>query len=370
MRIFVSLGIVVLLLSCTPSTSTQVDQARLEELNNALKKDRIADVHSVLVDYRGDRIFEGYYGAPDEDWGDALGEVMHTPDRKHDLRSVSKSVTTLLLGMALGEDWQEDLGRTLGSLFPDRYGDMEKGVDSVTLEDVLTMQAGIEWNEMTEPYGDADGNYSLINDENRLYETDDPLGLVLGRKVITKPGSEWYYNGGLTQLLGFIVQSETNESFEAFLEDRLFGPLDINDYDWRRARNWPVANPPATASGLRLTAPDMAKIGELVLARGRWNGEQLVDPGWIDAMTARHVETIPWFNEEGMNCGYGFMWYRGEIGTDDVIFASGNGNQKIMIFPGRELVITIQAGRYNDFTQPTERLVAQAVLAAISGDGG
>lgn len=370
MRNCVPLGVVVFLLSCTSSASTEVNQAKLEELNNALKEDRIADVHAVLVDYRGDRIFEGYYEAPDEDWGSSLGRVAHTPNRKHDLRSVSKSVTTLLLGMALGNDWKEDLERPLGSFFADRTGDMGEGTNLITLDDVLTMQAGIEWNEMTEPYADAEGNYSLVNDENRLYETDDPLGLVLARKVVTKPGSEWYYNGGLTQLLGFIVQTETGESFDTFLEERLFGPLDIEDYDWRRADSWSATIPPATASGLRLTARDMAKIGQLVLARGQWNGEQLVDPDWIEAMTARHVESIPWFNSEGMNSGYGYMWYRGEIGSDDVIFAAGNGNQRILVFPERELVITIQAGRYNDFTQPTERLVAQAVLAAIPGDSG
>lgn len=215
-----------LLLSCRSSAPTEVNQAKLEELNNALKEDRIADVHAVLVDYRGDRIFEEYYEAPDEDWGSPLGQVKHTPDRKHDLRSVSKSVTTLLLGMALGDDWKKDLERTLGSFFPDRSADMGEGIDIVTLEDMLTMQAGIEWNEMTEPYADAEGNYSLINDENRLYETDDPLGLVLARKVVTQPGGEWYYNGGLTQLLGFIVQTETGDSFDSFLEVRLFGPLD------------------------------------------------------------------------------------------------------------------------------------------------
>lgn len=370
MRNFVPLIVMVLLISCTSSAAAEVNQARLEELNNALEEDRIADVHAVLVDYRGDRIFEGYYEAPDEDWGSPLGKVKHAPDRKHDLRSVSKSVTTLLLGIALGDDWNQDLQRTLGSFFPDRSSDMGEGIAFVTLENMLTMQAGIEWNEMTEPYADAEGNYSLTNDENRLYVTDDPLGLVLTRKVVTKPGGEWYYNGGLTQLIGFIVQVETGDPFDTFLQDRLFGPLDIEDYDWRRASNWSATSPPATASGLRLTARDTAKIGQLVLARGQWNGRQLVDPGWIDAMTARHVKTIPWFNEEGMNSGYGYMWYRGEIGTDDVIFASGNGDQRIMVFPERELVITIQAGRYNDFTQRTEKLVAQAVLAAISGDGG
>lgn len=370
MRSFVLLGVIALLLSCASGASTGVNQAGLEELDNALEEDRIADVHSVLIDYRGKRIFEKYYEASDEDWGNPLGTIKHTPDRKHDLRSVSKSVTTLLLGMALGDDWKEDLDRTLGSYFPDRSGDMGEGTDLITLEDVLTMQAGIEWNEMTVPYADAEGEYSVINDENRLYDTDDPLGLVLSRDVVTQPGSAWYYNGGLTQLLGFIIQTESGESFDTFLEHRLFGPLDIEDYDWRRASNWSAATPPATASGLRLTARDAAKIGQLVLARGQWNGEQLVDPHWIDAMTARHVETIPWYNEEGINSGYGYMWYRGEIGTHDVIFAVGNGDQWIMVFPERELVITIQAGRYNDFTQPTGKLVAQAVLAATSGDGG
>lgn len=369
MKVLTVSGAVMLFVLCGSSASAQqVDQDKLDELHKALQENRIANIHAVLVDHRGQRIFEEYYEAPDEDWGDPLGEVSHTPDRKHDLRSVSKSVTTLLLGPALGDDWKQDLKRTLGSLFPDRSGEMGERTDSVTLEDLLTMRAGIEWNQMTKPYVDAEGNLNSEHDEIRFEESDDPVGLILAHDLVTDPGTEWYYNSGLTQLLGEIIQRETGVSFTTFVEDRLFGPLGIDDYDWRRSGHWPEASPPATASGLRLTANDTAKLGRLILARGEWNGEQLVDPEWIDAMTARHVETIPWYNAEGMNSGYGYMWYRGRVGAHEVIFAVGYGDQWIMVFPDRDLVITVQAGRYHDSTETTGMRIAQAVLAAIDDE--
>lgn len=367
MRTIAALSASALLLLASPFAVGDTETSGFDALHALLESDQIADVHAVLVDHRGERVFERYYTAPDENWGEAIGEVTHTPERKHDLRSVSKSVSALLLGVALGHDWQQDLQRPVVQFFPARTGQLGKGFESVSLEDVLTMQAGIEWNEMTEPYGDGEGNYNPENDENRLYDTEDPLGLVLARDVLTEPGTEWYYNGGLTQLIGFVVQAETGMPFTDFLEASLFGPLGIEDYDWRRSEAWPESVPPATASGLRLTTRDMAKIGQLILDRGAWQGEQLVDPQWIDAMTARKVETIPWFNTDDMTSGYGYQWYRGDIDANDVIFAVGNGDQRILVFPDRHLVISIHAGRYNDFSQPTERLVSRAVLAALEG---
>ena len=367
MNLPVTLTVLLLLTTLSPGAADASGGDRFAHLHQLLEEDRIADVHAVIVEHQGQRVFERYYTAYDENWGSALGEISHSPERKHDLRSVSKSVSALLLGMALGDDWRADLQRPIADYFPEHAEPLGRGYEAVTLEDVLTMQAGIEWNEMTEPYGDGEGNYNPENDENRLYDTDDPLALILARDVVTEPGTAWYYNGGLTQLIGFVTQAEAGEPFLRFAEERLFEPLGIEDYDWRRSDAWTEGVPPATASGLRLTTPDLATIGRLILDRGVWQGEQLVDPAWVDAMTARHVESIPWFNGDGRTSGYGYQWYRGTIDGVDVSFAVGNGDQRILVFPERDLVITIHAGRYNDFSQPTGLLVSRAVFAALDG---
>lgn len=342
------------------------DQAKLEELHAELDEDVIEDVHAVIVDYRGERVFERYYTAPDEEWGQAdIGSLTQTPTRKHDLRSVTKTVATIALGIALGDDWEADLERPLLSFFPDYTGKTGEGIEQVTLFHTLTMQAGIEWREMGVPYRFPDGTLNLNNDEIQLYSTVDPTGMVLARDVITPPGEQWYYNGGLTQIIGDVAQSSAGMPFLELVETRLFDPMGITDYEWGRDASWGDDVPPAIASGLRLSPLDLAKIGKLILDRGMWDGEQIVDPEWIDAMTARHVDTIPWFQSARMDSGYGFQTYRGRLDGQDLIFGVGNGDQRVMVFPQLDLVVTIMAGNYNDFSQPTGELIASAVLDAM-----
>jgi len=342
------------------------DAAKLEELHSQLEGDLIEDVHAVIVDYRGERVFERYYTAPDEEWGIwDRSNVTQTPTRKHDLRSVTKTVATIALGIALGEDWEADLDRPLLSFFPDHTGKKGKGIEKVTLFHTLTMQAGIEWREMGVPYRLPDGTINLNNDEIMLNRTVDPTGMVLARDVITPPGSQWYYNGGLTQVIGDVAQSSAQTPFLELVETRIFTPLGITDYEWGKDESWGDDVPPAIASGLRLTPPDLAKIGKLILNRGVWEGEMIVDPEWIDAMTERHVATIPWFQSERRDTGYGFQTYRGRLDGQDLIFGVGNGDQRVMVFPRLDLIITIMSGNYNDFSQPTGELVAGAVLDAM-----
>lgn len=342
------------------------DSARLEQLHGMLERDEIEDVHAVIVDYRGNRVFERYYAAPDEEWGGGdIDSLTQTADRKHDLRSVTKTVATIALGIALGDDWKADLERPLMSFFPGHGGKRGRGIEQVTLYHALTMQAGIEWREMGVPYRLPDGTLNQENDEIGLYSTVDPTGMVLARDVIATPGSQWYYNGGLTQIVGDVAQAEAGIAFLELVETRLFGPMGITDYDWGKDESWGVDAPPAIASGLRLSPVDFAKIGQLILSRGAWDGEQLVDPAWMDAMTARHVPMIPWFQSGRMDSGYGFQTYRGRLDGQDLIFGAGNGDQRTMVFPALDLVVTIMAGNYNDFSQPTGELVAGAVLDAM-----
>ncbi|RGP41107.1 6-aminohexanoate-oligomer exohydrolase [Altererythrobacter insulae] len=371
MRIMTAAAAVLLLVGCSSNTEPQVDQAKLEAFHADLESDTIADLHTVIVDYRGERIFERYYEAPDEDWevGD-VGVVMHNANRLHDLRSVSKSVNALLVGLALGDEWKDDINRTIGDYFADRADEIGEGFADVTLEQLLTMQAGIEWNEMTEPYADEEGNYTDRNDEVKFGRSEDPIGLILARNVVTEPGTDWYYNGGLSYLLAVVVEKESGQPFDDFARKRLFTPLGITNYAWHRADAWPENLPPATASGLRLTGSDMAKLGALVLSDGQWQNEQLLPVGWTEAMTARHVDTVPWLDEPGMSGGYGYQWYRADIDGHDAILTLGNGDQRHVLFPDLDLAITIQAGRYNDFTQPTELLVARPILDAIGATGG
>ena len=338
------------------------DPDALARLTEDIRNGAIQNVHAVLVERKGRLVYEAYFKGADESWGRSLGVVQHGPETLHDLRSVTKSVTSLLLGIALGPDFTDGLDRPITEFFPDRAGDFGDGLEKVTLKHVLTMTAGLEWNEMDVPYTSRD------NDELRLYFTDDPTGLILKRPVTGTPGARWYYNGGLTHLLAGIIQRQSGQRLNDFVEQKLFAPLGIEDYEWMRSQIWPSSEPPSAASGLRMRARDLAKIGSLVLQDGIWQGKRLIPAGWIEASLTRAVETIPW--DPSGTFGYGFMWYPGRTAGADgfrVVRAAGNGDQRIILIPDRGIAVTVFAGNYNNFRHRAGDEVAKRVLAAHTG---
>ena len=274
------------------------NEASLAALTQAIRDGKHLNTHAVLVEKAGRLVYEAYFEGADERWGDPLGNVVFDHQTLHDLRSVSKSVTSALLGIALGGDYETALATPLPAYFPDLKHRFGPDLGQVTLHHALTMTAGLEWNEMTVPYTNPS------NDENQLYYTEDPVGMVLSRPLRDPPGSTWYYNGGLTQVLAGLIERKTGKPLDRFAEEALFAPLGISKYEWRRFRRSPNA-----ASGLRLTARDLAKIGSVFLHQGRWQGQQVIPPEWVALSTERHVQDIPW-GPRGVY-GYGFMWYPG-----------------------------------------------------------
>ncbi len=308
----------------------------------------------MLIEHDGRLVFEEYFTGTDERWGRPRGEVTFGPESLHDLRSVTKSVTSLLLGIALKENYQSKLDRPLVSYFPDRAGSFGRGVEQISLKDALTMRTGLLWNEMEVPYTSEE------NDENRLYDTADPVGMVLARPVVSAPGEKWSYNGGLTQVLAGVVHQETGQPIDVFADQVLFRPLGIDDYEWLGAGIWGPEQSPSAASGLRLRPRDLAKIGSLVLNEGRWRGRQIIPAEWINLSIRRHVETTPF-----LGAGYGFMWYPWVRDGHRVIAALGNGGQNLYILPKRHLTVTILAGNYNDRETRSSLRVLDRIIEAM-----
>lgn len=334
-----------------------LDLAALSALASEIETGVLPNVHAVLIEHEGRLVFERYWPGDDENWGQSIGRVGHGPTTQHDLRSVTKSVTSALLGIALGNTAEDNLARPIASFFPDREA-LGAGLDSVTLHHVLTMTAGLEWNEMEVPYTNND------NDEIQLYRTDDPVGLVLARKVRDTPGSRWYYNGGLTQVTAGVIEHLTGKTLDKYAEEVLFGPLGITDYTWHRSSAWHANSSPSAASGLRLVARDLAKIASVFLHSGQWQGRQIVPADWVATSTARHVQDNPW-GPPGVY-GYGYFWYPGTLRSGiKVIRAVGNGDQRIFVLPDVGLTITVFAGNYNDFRHSVGERIMGQILGAL-----
>jgi CubicO group peptidase (beta-lactamase class C family) len=330
------------------------DPAALERLALDIEAGVFPNTHALLIEHEGALVFERYYTGSDERWGEAIPERVMGPDSLHDLRSVSKGVTSALLGIALAEDFEEAVERPVADYLPSLQ--LEPDAQAITLHHVLTMTPGLEWNEMTVPYTDPS------NDEIRLYDARDPAHYVLTRRVRHAPGSTWYYSGGTTQVLASVIFELTGQRLDDFARERLFEPLGVTEFEWLGPEGW-IPDNPAAMSGLRLRARDLAKIGSLFLHGGRWRGRQVVPQAWVELSSARHVSETGALSSGGA-WGYGYQWWVGELSTGETVVAGvGNGNQRLFVLPAERLVVTVLAGEYNVFEGHSERIL-ERVLAA------
>ena len=318
----------------------------------AARPDR-RNVHAVLVVRHGKLVFETYAAGEDENWDGPIGLVPHDAVTKHNVWSISKSVVSLLFGIALERKLIAGTDIPVLSFFPE-YDDLKKPKwDKVLLRHLLTMTPGYDWNEETawrDPYNTA----------RAMFEAADPYRYILGREVVHEPDAWWQYNSGATTLLGAVLKKASGKSLDEFAKEALFDPLHIQDVEWGTMLN----GDPAPAAGLRLRPRDTAKIGQLVLNGGTWHGQRIVPEDWLKESTKRR------FDGWG-DLHYGYQWWLGTspfgVGrTVDWIAAFGIGGQRIFIVPALDLVVVTNAGLYADGGDAIVRSVFEyRVLTAI-----
>lgn len=306
-------------------------------------------LHAAVV-VRGNEILLEHYGVgQDYSWLDSLGEVTFGPDTLHDMRSVTKSVTGLLYGIALSQGIVPDPAEPLLRQFP-QYPDL--GADprraALTIEHALTMSLGLEWRE-DPPYN------SPANAEIAMELAPDRYRFVLERPVVEQPGVRWTYCGGATALLGHLISTGSGRPLPEFARETLFTPLGIDNFKWMSGMDG-VASP---ASGLRLTPRGLARIGELVLAGGTWRGHQVVPAGWIATMLRPRLST-EWGGR------YGYQWYIEQSAGHEWVGGMGNGGQRLVVVPALELVVAITAGNYDDPEQwRTPSTIVERAIRAV-----
>ena len=304
-----------------------------------------ANVHSVIVIRHGKLVYERYFTGADETLGHPIGTIAFAASTKHDLRSITKSVVSLLLGIAIGKGQIAGVEQPIMPLLPE-YADLrtaEKG--QITLRDLLTMSQGLRWNEDL-PYSDPD------NSETQMDDAADPVRYTLSQPSETPPGQLFNYSGGSAVIISRLLRMATGQPIDALARTELFAPLGITDFEWR-----PIASgEPAAASGLRLRPRDTAKLGLLVLNRGTWAGKQVVPADWIAAATSPHIGVpLLWFY------GYQFWLGRSLVHEREVDWAAGlgYGGQRLFVVPALDLVVLVHAGLYHS---PLQRSVPIMVL--------
>lgn len=312
------------------------------------------DIHAVIVIRHAKLVFERYFTGADQNWGLPIGQVTYSAQKPHDLRSISKSVVSLLVGIARSEGRFPDLDSPVIDAFPEYGGLRTPTLAKVTFRHLLTMSSGFVWDESA-PYSDP------ANSERRLIESRDPLRYVLEQPFSTEPGAFYNYDGGNTTLLGATVARTTGRRLDDYARDKLFAPLGITDFEWK---TMPASGQLAYASGLRLRARDTAKLGQLLLTDGMWQGVQIVPKGWADD------SLVPRINGDGLYF-YGYQWWLGRtfFKERDLHWAAGvgYGGQRLFVVPDLDLVVMVNAGLYASRLQAVipQAIFNRVVLPAV-----
>ncbi len=202
--------------------------------------------------------------------GGPLGTLVFDATVKHDLKSITKSVTSLLVGIGVDRGWIADINTPVFTYFPDHSDTQSPEKDRITLEHLLTMSAGLAWNESL-PWSDP------ANNERQMDDTVDPYRYALERPVVTQPGRVYNYCGAAPILLQGVLQRTSGKPLDELAREALLEPLSITDVEWTRFPSGDVRG----HGGLRLRPRDLAKLGQLVLDRGMWQGKQIILADWI-----------------------------------------------------------------------------------------
>jgi len=309
-----------------------MDSTRLGDLLEQID-DRRLPIHGLVIVRNGAIVAEAYSPPFDEQLA-------------HDIASCEKTVVSVLTGIAIDRGLLAGVDLHVADVLPETsasVSDPHKRV--ITLGNLLTMTAGLasnEWQPM-----DADNTWV------QMQRSADRLKSVFDRPLIEPPGTAWSYDSGLPDVVGLMIERTSSLSLKEFALSFLFRPLQIDDLCWRGS--------PATGISITLTPREMAKLGSLFLDRGTWDGKRVISSAWVASSTAAHVDT----RVEGNR--YGNFWWIPPYGG---YAAWGDGGQRIIVNPERNLVVVLTAGLgYPEMDTVPDEIMTRYVLPAAESRG-
>ena len=303
-----------------------MDAALLGQMLDAINEQNLR-IDSVLVVRNGYIVTEKYYPP-------------YKQDTKHGLHSVTKSVVSAFVGIAIQEGYIKGVDDAVLDFYPGRRFENHDALKrSITLEHLLTMSSGLEW------------------DWDKMVSTPDWVQYTLDQPVVSEPGTEFFYSSGNAHVLSAIIQETSGLNTLDFAQRYLFEPLGISDVRWKTDLEGIAKG----GWGMAMTPRDMAKLGYLYLNQGMWDGEQIIPAEWIAASTERYVQVPeplePW------DLYMGYLWW---IHGDGPYAAHGTKGQFIYVIPESDLVVVF-TGDVTDakFAQP-QLLIRDYIVPAVS----
>ena len=331
--------------------SERISSEPLQAMEAAIRRGDFKKIGSVLLARHGKLVYEAYFE------GDAA--------TLRDTRSATKSITDVLVGIAIGEKKLTGVQDRILALLPQHAQKLQNPdprKDSMTIEDFLSMSSPLECD---------DWNDASRGNEERMYLVEDWAQFILdlpirGRmRVGEKPdpppyGRYFSYCTGGVFTLSEVLQQATGMRTDHYAQEKLFGPLGITDAVWV----YSPMNVPQTGGGLRLTSRDLLKIAEMYRAGGQWQGHPIVDRAWVEQSTRPHARI-----DEATE--YGYLWWLKSFQSGEkrypAFYMSGNGGNKVLSFPALDTAVVITSTNYNTrgIHEQTDQLLTEYILPAI-----
>lgn len=299
--------------------SQNVDTTRIYQLFSQVKNGE-NKMHSILLLKNGKIVIEEYFND-------------HSADKQHDLRSATKSIRSILLGIAIDKGFidnvNDPISKYLKSPVPNKNLDERK--DKITIKHLLTMSTGLDCN---------DWDKKSKGQEDKIYRKKDWLQYTLDLPMVNEPGTVSNYCSMGAVLIAEIISQASEMTVDEFAEQYLFNPLGITNVSWNHTSNKDVI---PSGKRLYMTSRDMAKIGQLMLNNGKWNEKQIVSEKWTEESTTSETKIT--------GIDYGYLWWNIPFKTKEKMVvakvATGNGGQYIMVLPDLDIVAVFTGGAYN-----------------------
>lgn len=253
----------------------------------------------------------------------------------NDIRSAGKSITALLLGVAIEKGLIENLEQNVYSFFSkEKYPSLNEDYKKVKLKHLLDMASGLD--------ADSD-DWETSGNAGKWIGKDDWVDYILSVPLVDKPGEKWVYADINVVLIGAIIEETSSMSLKDFAKENVFKPLGITEYYWFTN----ASNQTGAAGNLYLSTLDFAKLGVLVANKGKWVNQQIVQASYIQKLIERKVFDFP--DWRSVN-SYGMLWYKNQLTINgkefDYLFASGYGGNHLVVIPEKNLVIALISTAY------------------------